>query len=379
MRRRGIPLPYPTQTPGGTFELTEPAYLFGNVYRHGPWWYFPAAVLIKSTLPLQILLLAAVVLRLDRRVGAGRLVALLIPVAVYMGVVSSSHFDIGVRHLLPIYPFLYVVAAGAATALPTRGVVGRGLVAVLVVWQVATCLRAWPAYMAYGNEAWGGPSQVHRYLSDANTDWGQQLKAMKSYLDTRHENGDCWFAYFPDGAVEPSDYGVRCRRLPTTDSLWWLGLPMAVPPEISGTVLISDSDLEGIEFGEGEFNPYDAFRRLKPDAVIQGRVNIYHGHFSVPLAAALVQVRKAGQLEAAGRSTEALALALAESAARLAPRSATVQLARADALVALGRGAEARITYGLAQALVNQVRPDLQAADLEPRIAAGLAKATLSK
>ncbi len=37
--------------------------------------------------------------------------------------------------------------------------------------------------MAYGNEAWGGPSQVHRYLSDASVDWGQQLLAVKAYLD----------------------------------------------------------------------------------------------------------------------------------------------------------------------------------------------------
>ena len=358
-------------------EFADTAYLFGHVYRHGPWWYFPAALLIKSTLPLLLLLFAAAVLRVDRRAGAGRVVALLIPVALYLGVVSSSHFDIGVRHLLPIYPFLYVVAAGAATALAAGGAVGRGLAAILVAWQVATCLRAWPAYMAYGNEAWGGPGQVHRYLSDANTDWGQQLEAVKAYLDARHENGDCWFAYFPDGAIEPSDYGVRCRRLPTTDSLWWLGLPMTVPPEMDGTVLISDSDLEGIEFGDGELNPYDALRRLKPDAVIQGGVNVYQGRFHLPLASALVQVREAGRLQAAGRLAEALAAA--DAAARLAPRSATVQLARADALKALGRGAEAQAAYQRARGLVNEVRPDLQAADLGPRITTGLASAAPSK
>ena len=40
-----------------------------------------------------------------------------------------------------------------------------------------------PNFMAYGNEAWGGPLQVRRYLSDANVDWGQQLKTVRQYLD----------------------------------------------------------------------------------------------------------------------------------------------------------------------------------------------------
>lgn len=142
---------------------------------------------------------------------------------------------------------------------------------------------------------------------------------------------------------------------------------------ITGTVLISDSDLEGIEFGDGALNPYDEFRRLKPDAVIQGGVNIYHGRFAVPLASALVRARESDQLLAAGRASEALAAA--ETAARLAPRSALVQVRRADALVAMNRRADAIVAYELTQELMNRVRPDLQSGDLQPRIAAGRAKA----
>ena len=65
-----------------------------------------------------------------------------------------------------------------------------------------------------------------------------------------------------------SDYGINCKRLPTTDLLYWLNVPVTTPPEISGTVLISAGDLEGIEFGDGKLNPYDQFRRVKPTAVI---------------------------------------------------------------------------------------------------------------
>ncbi len=75
------------------------------------------------------------------------------------------------------------------------------------------------------------------------------------------------------GRLSPSDYGIPCKRLPTTDTLWWMHLPMAVPAEIDGPVLISDGDLEGIEFGAGALNPYDAFRGMRPTAVLDyGRV-----------------------------------------------------------------------------------------------------------
>ena len=136
--------------------------------------------------------------------------------------------------------------------------------------------------------------QVRNYLSDANVDWGQQLKTVKQYLDQNHIS-DCWFAYFPDGAVQPQDYGIHCQRLPTPSALWWLNLPMTVPPEIDGTVLISESDLDGVESGDGILNPYDFFRQRKPVAILQNGVYVYHGKFAVPLASAWVDIRRSHQ------------------------------------------------------------------------------------
>jgi hypothetical protein len=72
-----------------------------------------------------------------------------------------------------------------------------------------------------------------------------------------------------------------------------MNLPMDVPPVIDGTVLISDGDLEGIEFGQGTLNPCDSFRERTPTAVLQGGLFIYDGRFEVPLASALVHAQKA--------------------------------------------------------------------------------------
>ena len=343
-------------------EWEYTSYFFGHVYRHGPWQYFPAAFLIKSTLSLLLLLavfpLVARAQRQGVRVNRRREITfLLVPVCVYFAVVRNSYFDIGARHLMPVYPFLYVLAAAGAAGALERGR-GWATVAILLLgWQIVTSVRVAPDYMAYGNEAWGGPSEVHRYLSDANVDWGQQLKAVKQYLDDRQIT-DCWIAYFPDGAIEYSDYGVRCRRLPTANSIGWLHLPMEVPPVIEGTVLISDSDLAGIEFGDGALNPYEAFRQMKPVAVIQHGIDVYQGRFEVPLASALLDARRSRELAKAGRQEEATALAM-----------------QAVSLAAQEHWAQAFDHYKVADQLVRTVRPDLQEEELGPTIHAGLAAA----
>ena len=351
-------------------ESEYTSYFFGRVYRHGPWQYFPAAFLIKSTLPLLLLLLLTPLLWLRAGRTYGRqLLFLLMPVCAYFAVVTTSHFDIGARHLLPIYPFLYVLAGSVAAMLLRRGPGWATLAGGLLLWQVVTTVRVGPNYMAYGNEAWGGPLQVRRYLSDANVDWGQQLKTVKQYLDQNHDPS-CWFAYFPDGAVQPQDYGIRCRRLPTPSGLWWFRLPMEVPPQINGTVLISESDLEGVESGDGVLNPYAEFRKLQPVAILQDGVYVYQGNFAVPLASAWVDVRHSAEFAQKGNLTEALMLA--KQAATLAPQSARTQLQLAEVLAQGEQWASAREHFQLAEQNLLYQRPDLEQEELGPQIQRGI-------
>lgn len=343
-------------------EFDDPSYFWGKVYRHGNWKYFPVAFLIKSTLALLILLcLVPLAWRWGLRGRVREMGFLLVPVVVYFVISMSSDMDIGMRHLLPVYPFLYVLVGAAAMVLVDRDVRWGWVLGVLLCWQVVTSARVSPAYMAYGNEAWGGPAKVDRYLGDANTDWGQQLKAVKRYLDERHIT-NCWFAYFPDGSIDPEDYGVHCKRLPTTDLLYWLDVPVTTPPVISGTVLISAGDLEGIEFGDGKLNPYDQFWRVKPTAVIQHSVYVFDGTFAVPLAAALVEAKDASKLADAGQMD--VALAKAEDAVRLAPWSGQVQATLGDVLMKGGKKAEALQRYEIALQIQETVRPDLQVEEI---------------
>lgn len=377
---------------------TYTSYFAGHVYPHGHLLYFPACFAIKSTLPFLLLFLMALVLIAFRWFTARReILYLVLPPAIYFLVAMSSNMNIGARHLLPIYPFLYVLGAGAAAKLLLLD--RRWLIAViaLVAWQAADALTIYPAYMAFGNGLWGGPSKVHLYLSDANVDWGQQLNDVRAYLASRgitapgwnaagkltssaahsaaqptrtgaaiHQRSldaqsfSCWFAYFPDGVVLPSAYGVPCKRLPTADTLWWQHDPTNLPIEIDGPVLISDSDLEGIEFGEGPLNPWEQFRTLKPTAVIDYGVYVYDGHFAIPLAVGLNDAEQANDLLKARQPTQALAAA--QKAVALAPNLVNPQMALGEALIALHRPAEARACYLRALALAQTVEPQLQTA-----------------
>lgn len=264
-------------------EARNVSYLFGTIRRHGTPLYFPAAFAIKSTLPLLALVLTAGVVFFRFHHLRWRFAFLFAPVVVFFGLAMHSSMNIGVRHILPIYPFLYIITASALTSLIIRDRRWWAAVVLLLAFQAGTSFRCFPAYIAYANEAAGGPDNVHRYLSDSNSDWGQQLKTAAAYLrDNKIQ--DCWFAYTASGVVDEQYYGIPCRPLPTTVNRWWIPVSMSVPDQINGTVLISDDELEGIDLPFGAPNPYSKFRSVKPVVILDGGIFVYQGHFDMSLA-----------------------------------------------------------------------------------------------
>ncbi len=341
---------------GFTAEFSH-TYLLGTVYPHGRWPYFPLAFAIKTTLGL-LILFALLPLSLARsRIQCWReLLFLIVPAAVYFGVAMGSGMNIGVRHILPVYPFLMILAAWGAWRLIQRQRRWAYVVVLLLVWNAMSSLRTFPVYLAYSNELWGGPSQTYKYLSDSNADWGQQLWATKKYLDGRHVK-DCWFAYFAEVVVDPAYYGVPCKPLTTIASVW-LQPTINVPASIDGPVLISAGVLSGYEFGPGELNPYDQFQHIQPTAVIEDGLFVFDGHYDIPLAAALNHVTRA-QLAVQNKDLDK-ALSEAQAAAALAPRSVQAQAVLGDILGQLNRTDEARQAYQKALDAAESIHPEFQ-------------------
>lgn len=337
------------------------SYVLGKVYPHGVWFYFPVAFLVKTTvgvLALFLLTLGVIAVRRLHRVR--EILFLVVPVIFYLLIALTVGMNIGVRHILVVYVFLYALIGGAAWVLIEISPKWTVAVVLLVVVHAASSLLAYPNYIAYANELWGGPSQTHKYLTDSNSDWGQQLKSVSQYLEQRGVK-ECWFVYFAAGVAEPSYYGIPCKPLPTINTLW-LNLPIDVPTSIDGPVLISASNLSGVEFGPGPLDPYGQFKSLKPTTVIDRGVFVFEGKFDLPLAAAISKVQKARNLVEAKQLDQALQEA--QAAVALSPDSIQSQLALGDVLLAMDQPERARANYEKALALAKTIEPEFQTRSL---------------
>ena len=148
--------------------------------------------------------------------------------------------------------------------------------------------------------------------------------------------------YFAEGVADPSYYGIPCKPLPTTTTLW-LNEPIKFPASIDGPVLISAGNLSGFEFGPGSLNPYEQFKQLRPTDVIDYGVFVFDGHFEIPLASALSHAQKAQNLLAAKQIKEGLIEA--QTAVALAPEAVQPQMVLGEVLKAMGQPDEARSAF----------------------------------
>jgi 4-amino-4-deoxy-L-arabinose transferase-like glycosyltransferase len=337
------------------------SYVLGKVYAHGVWFYFPVAFLVKSTVGVLALFLLSLGVVVTRRLNRRReILVLAVPVIFYLIVALTVGMNIGVRHILLVYVFLYVLIGGAACALIRKSRKWAYVIGLFLLVHTASSAMAFPNYIPYANELWGGSSQTHKYLTDSNSDWGQQLKGIKQYLDQRGVK-ECWFLYFAAGVAEPSYYGIPCKPLPTISTLW-LNLPIEVPNSIEGPVLISASNLSSVEFGPGSLDPYGQFKSLKPTAVIDRGVFVFDGKFELPLAAAISKVQKAQHLTRAKQLDEALREA--QAALALAPNAIQTQLGVGDVLLEMGQTQHARVYFEKALELAKTIEPEFQTRSL---------------
>ncbi len=333
----------------------SPTFILGKVYTHGVWYYFPVVLAIKLTLgTIGLSLISAAAFFSGRFRLAREIFFLIVPAAIYIATAIASPLNIGIRHILPVLPFLILLAAGGASTMARSSKRWLYAVAALVTVHCLSSLMAYPNYLAYANEAWGGPSQTHRYLTDSNVDWGQQLIAVKAYVDQHHIH-DCWFAYFVAPFILPSDNGIPCKLLPTADTG---GMEIDVPPVVHGPVFISYSDLYGYEFGSEKLNSYQDFIARHPDAVIQYGVAVYNGDYSIPMARAISHVHKAWQL----RDSKDFAGSLqeAETAVSIDPQFIDAQRVLGRMLQDQGRNAEAASHYNQALAIARTMELSAQ-------------------
>lgn len=224
-------------------------YFLGEVNNGGSPWYFPVTYLFKEPLPLHLFTLIALVtafgalIRTKEKSLAKTLVWMHAHfaevtafsfIAFYWAYSMRSTLNIGVRHLLPTFPFIYIlVALGVSRWL--HGVIWSSprswfgffkniyeryfkiipryiAVGVLLLWLVAGTIAVSPHFLSFFNILGGGTINGYQYVADSNYDWGQDLKRLHAYMD-EHGIQKINLDYFGGGSPK-NELGERFEP-------WW--------------------------------------------------------------------------------------------------------------------------------------------------------------
>lgn len=223
-------------------------FFMGQVSAAGWKSYFPILYALKEPLALHILTLIAVILAIFFLFKRGKtkssvekneaapppenklksfwgwvdknfdVLAMLGFIALYWGVSLRSPLNIGVRHILPTFAFIYVLVAGQIVKwlkIQTSKIIKSikyVIVILLLIWQAATIFAIYPSFLAYFNELGGGPKNGYKYAADSNLDWGQDLKRLAVWTEQNNIQ-KIYVDYFGGGDAK---YYLGDKLLP-----WW--------------------------------------------------------------------------------------------------------------------------------------------------------------
>jgi hypothetical protein len=253
----------PTYLEGLSFTLQSAdlrrAFLCGRYSVEGWWWFFPFAFLIKTPIgSLFLFFFSLVALSLWRwfphrwitpRSADPRcptlydLSPLLILGGVYGFVCLTSHLNIGLRHMLSIYPAFFVLAGANVFWLLAKKSFFRIALIALLGGTMSESLFAWPNYLAFFNHLVGGSRNGYRYLVDSSLDWGQDLPGLRQWLGKNVpavSSTPVYLSYF--GTGDPQFYGINALLLP---SFIDVDSPQTFPLQ-AGIYCLSATMLQGV-------------------------------------------------------------------------------------------------------------------------------------
>ena len=233
----------------------HPSYVLGQTNHHGKPYFFPVAILVKTPIPFLLFALGGVLLaatRLRKRADP-------YPILLFIGIATplsfgiAAHVNLGLRHVLAIYPFLAMLAAMAIVWCWRLAIPYRVAVAALLLWQLAACIHASPDFLPYFNEA--AAAHADFFLVDSDVDWGQDMKRVPPVLRQLHADR------------------ISITRLGAAD-LNRVGLPpwQILPPNtpVTGWVVMSDARLKL------DAPAYDWIKPYKPVAMAGRSFFIYY-------------------------------------------------------------------------------------------------------
>jgi hypothetical protein len=255
------------------------SYILGNTDTTGKgcWYYFPVAVLTKTPAPelimfaVMLIFISVPSLRAKIETSTFDSGVILVPIIIYsmaaLGLLGIS-LNLGIRHLLPIFPFMCIAAAGLVkyiTLNPCR----RFILPALFVVQILSISPAFPDYISYFNGISGGSRNGYRILIDSNYDWGQDLgKLAKTQKDMNLY--PLALSYF--GTTPPEEYGIVCTDV---SGYGVMDDASKLPIGYKGYFAISATELAGGPDFNHTASDYRAYLQQKPLVRIGRTIFVY--------------------------------------------------------------------------------------------------------
>jgi len=257
-------------------SIARRGYLCGQLGMTGWWYYFPLAMLFKTPLATLIALSPAVVLCLRWRQILLRpgswwpLCAVAVAPVIYLAVAMRSPLNLGLRHILPVYPYLFILLGVMAAAGAKRW--PRTLATVVCVLALGLALEtycAYPDFIPFFNVAAGGARGGLELLSDSNLDWGQDLPALAAWQH-RHPDRQLYLSYF--GTADPRYYGIHYVEIPGQTPAH---PDQTAPGPAPKVYAISATTLQGTYLELSQTNQLKWYRNHDPAAVLGGSIFIF--------------------------------------------------------------------------------------------------------
>jgi hypothetical protein len=270
------------------------AYFLGELSNTGSTLYFPVVYLLKETLTLHILTLIALLYGLwqflknkfyrwnnfhsllQQNIAQ---VLMLAFIALYWYSSLTSILNIGVRHILPTFAFVFLLASQQISLwlenTGTSNIIKKlkyAALAILIIWQAASVIKVYPSFLAYFNESIGGPANGYKYVVDSNLDWGQDLKRLTTWVN-KNNIDKIRLNYFGGGVPE---YYLGNKFV-----FWWENYPITDITEPGGWLAVSATFLQG---GRGTLAPgfydksgyYNWLNKYSPVAIIGHSIFVYY-------------------------------------------------------------------------------------------------------
>lgn len=244
------------------------AFLMGDYSSQGWWYYFSVAFLIKTPIPVLYLFFAALLFIWKYQNRAVSIIFLILPVILIFLTSLTQHINIGLRHILPIYPFIFMLIGGLVNIPFKNKKLSGWILSLFLAWSVWGAVNIYPYHLAYFNEFIGGTKNGYKYLVDSNLDWGQDLIGLKEYMD-KNNIKEIKLAYF--GFSDPSYYGIRYEYLPSYSIPNQKMADYTVP--LQGYFAISATMLQGVYLSDKNF--YGLFKEITPIDTIGHSIFIY--------------------------------------------------------------------------------------------------------